>query len=39
MYLTNFHEEVPSKLEIQLKKGMYFSFKFGWYSIHFDIVC
>ena len=26
------------KLEIQLKKGMYFSFDFVWLSIHFDIV-
>ena len=23
---------------MQYKKGMYFLFKFGWYSIHFDIV-
>ena len=26
------------KLKIQCKKGMYFSFDFGWYSIHFDII-
>ena len=34
-------KEVPSKLEIQCKKGiyMYFPFDFSWYSIHFDIVC
>ena len=28
-----FLQEVPSKLEIQCKKGMHFSFDFGWYSI------
>ena len=33
-----FLEEVPEKLEIQCKKGMYFSFDFGWYSTHLDIV-
>ena len=32
-----FLEEVPSKIEIQRKKGMYFSFDFGF--IHLDIVC
>ena len=26
------------KLEIQFKKVMHFSFDFGWYSIHLDIV-
>ena len=31
--------EVPSKLQIQRKKGLYFSFDFGWYSIHFYFVC
>ena len=31
-------EEVPPKLEIKCKKDMYFSFDFGWYSIHLDIV-
>ena len=30
--------EVPSKLEMQCKKGVCFSLDFGWYSIHFDIV-
>ena len=35
----NFLLEVPSKLEIQCKKGVHFSFDFGWYSIHLDIVC
>ena len=30
-------EEVPSKLQIN-KKGVYFSFDFGWYSIHLDFV-
>ena len=29
---------VSSKLKIQCKKGVHFSFVFGWYSIHFDIV-
>ena len=32
-----FLSEVPSKLEIQCKKGMYFSFNFGWYSIRLDL--
>ena len=31
--------EVPTKLEIQFKKGIHFSFKFGWYSIQLEIVC
>ena len=31
--------EVASKLQIQRKKGFYFSFDFGWYSIHFNFVC
>ena len=31
--------KVPSKLEIQCKEGVYFSFNFGWYSIPLDIVC
>ena len=35
---NNILHEVPSKLEIQCKKGMYFLFDFCWYSIHFDIV-
>ena len=30
--------EVPSKLEMQCHNGMCFSFDFGWYSIHLDIV-
>ena len=33
-----FLQEVPSKLEIQCKKGMCFSLDFGWYSIHLDTV-
>ena len=33
------YKEVPSKLEIQGKKGVYFSFDFGSYSIHLNIVC
>ena len=33
-----FLQEVPTKLEIQCKKGMYFSFNFGWNSSHLDIV-
>ena len=32
-----FIRSIPSKLEIHCKKGMYFSFDFGWY-IHLDIV-
>ena len=32
----NFFQDVPLKLEIQYERGMYFSFDFGWYSIHFD---
>ena len=39
-------QEVPSKLKIQCrntmlkyKKGMYFSFGFGWYSVYLDIFC
>ena len=32
-----FYKEVPSKLEIQYKKWMYFSFDFGWYSIRLGI--
>ena len=31
-YLVTFYE-VPSKLEIHYKKGMYFSFDFTWYSV------
>ena len=31
-------EEVLPKLEIQRKKDMCFSFDFGWYSIHLDII-
>ena len=34
-----FSEEVPSKLEMQCKKGIYFSFDFGWYTIQVDIIC
>ena len=32
-----FYKEVPSKLEIQYKKQMYFSFDFGWYSVRLGI--
>ena len=39
IYVTNFYKKyLPSKLEIQYERGMYFSIDFGWYSIHFDIV-
>ena len=31
-----FLEEVPSNLQIQCEKGVYFSIDFGWYSIHLD---
>ena len=34
----NFLQEVPSKLDIQCKTGMHFSFNFAWYSIKLDIV-
>ena len=37
--MYKFFQEVPSKLEIQCKKGMYFSFDFGWYSVHLDRYC
>ena len=30
--------DVPSKLKIQWKTGMHFSFNFDWYSIHLDTV-
>ena len=37
-YLTNFCKKyISSKLVIQCTKGMYFSFDFGWYSIHLDV--
>ena len=36
-YLTI--KEVPSKLEMQYKKRVCFSFEFGCYFIHIDIVC
>ena len=29
---------LPSKRELQCKKGLDFSFNFGWYSIQLDIV-
>ena len=29
---------LSSKPKIQCKKGVHFSFGFGWYSIHLDIV-
>ena len=38
-HLTNFKQELPSKLEVQCKWWVYFSFYFGWYSIHFNFVC
>ena len=33
-----FLQELPSKLEAQCKKGMFFSFDFGWYFISLDIL-
>ena len=30
---NTFFKKVPSELEIQCKKGMYFSFNIGWYCI------
>ena len=34
---NNKKQDVLSKIEIQYKRGMRFSFDSGWYSIHFDI--
>ena len=37
--IFNFYKRyVPSKLEMQCKTGIYFSFIFAWYFIQFDIV-
>ena len=36
--LFKFSSEAPSKLEIQSKNCVHFSFNFGWYSIQLDIV-
>ena len=34
-YLKNFYKMyIPSKLEIQYERSMYFSFDFGWYFKH-----
>ena len=33
-----FLKELPSRLEIHCKKGMYISFNFGWYSTLLNIV-
>ena len=33
------YKEVPSKLEIQGKKGVYFLFDSGLHYIHLNIVC
>ena len=33
-----FLQKLPSKLEMQCKKGMHVSFDFGWYFINLDIV-
>ena len=39
-YTSNFLSEGPSsKLGIQCRIDMYFSFNFVWYSIQVDIVC
>ena len=35
-FLVTFYE-VPSKLEIHHKKGMYFLFDFTWYLVQLDI--
>ena len=32
-----FLQEAPSKLEIQYKKAVCFSFNFGWYSIQLEV--
>ena len=38
MVSYQFLQEVPSEIKINVKKGMYFSLGFGWYSIYFNIV-
>ena len=38
LQIFEYLSKVPSKLEIQCKKGIYFSLDFGCYSIHFNIV-
>ena len=34
----NFLKGIPSKLEIQCRTGVYFSFNFAWNSIQLDLV-
>ena len=34
----NFLKGIPSKLEIQCRAGVYFSFNFAWNSIQLDLV-
>ena len=36
-YLTNFYKKYLQNIS-KCKKRLYFSFDFGWYSIHLDIV-
>ena len=37
--LTNFCKDLQNlKQNVKCKKGVYFSFDYRWYSIHFDIV-
>ena len=36
---ANIKQQVPSKLEMQYKKRVCFSFEFGCYFIHIDIAC
>ena len=35
---NNFLQEVPLRLEILCKTGMYFLFSFSWYFIKLDII-
>ena len=35
---SNFLQEVPLRLEILCKTGMYFLFNFSWYFIKLDII-
>ena len=37
LYITNFYKMYVQNLKYNIK-GTYFSFGFGWYSVHFDIL-
>ena len=36
---TSFYKTYLQDKYNKYERGMYFSLDFGWYSIHFDIVC